>query len=41
MYYCLLLLSTVCLDGDRINERIALFGLIIENSVRLMISREI
>jgi hypothetical protein len=31
----------VCLDGERISERITLFGLVVENSVRLVISREI
>jgi hypothetical protein len=27
----------VCLDGERISVRIALFGLVIENSVRLVV----
>jgi hypothetical protein len=31
----------VCLDGERISVRIVLFGLVVENSVRLVISREI
>jgi hypothetical protein len=31
----------VCLDGERISIRIVLFGLIVENSVMLVISREI
>jgi hypothetical protein len=31
----------VCLDGEKISVRIALFGLVVENSVRLVISREI
>jgi hypothetical protein len=30
----------VCLDGERISERITLFGLVVENNVRLVISRE-
>jgi hypothetical protein len=33
-------LYRVCLDGERISVRITLFGLIVENSVRLVISRE-
>jgi hypothetical protein len=32
--------NRVCLDGERISERIALFELVVENSVRLVISRE-
>jgi hypothetical protein len=28
------------LDGERISVRIALFGLVVENSVRLVISRK-
>jgi hypothetical protein len=28
------------LDGERISVRITLFGLVVENSVRLVISRE-
>jgi hypothetical protein len=34
-------LLRVCLDGEKISVRIALFGLVIENSVRLVISRKI
>jgi hypothetical protein len=30
----------VCLDGEMISVRIALFGLVVDNSVRLVISRE-
>jgi hypothetical protein len=30
----------MCLDGERISERISLFGLVVENSMRLVISRE-
>jgi hypothetical protein len=30
----------VCLDGERIKVRIALFRLVVENSMRLVISRE-
>jgi hypothetical protein len=30
----------VCLDGERISERIILFGLVVENSVRLVIFQE-
>jgi hypothetical protein len=30
----------VCLDGERISKRIVLFGLVVENNVRLVISRE-
>jgi hypothetical protein len=30
----------VCLDGEIISVRIALFGLVVDNSVRLVISRE-
>jgi hypothetical protein len=30
----------VCLDGERISVRITLFGLVVENSVRLVISQE-
>jgi hypothetical protein len=30
----------VCLDGERISERIILFELVVENSERLVISRE-
>jgi hypothetical protein len=30
----------VCLDGERIRVRIALFRLVVENSMRLVISRE-
>jgi hypothetical protein len=30
----------VCLDGERISVRIILFGLVVENSVRLVIFRE-
>jgi hypothetical protein len=30
----------VCLDGKRISERISLFELVVENSVRLVISQE-
>jgi hypothetical protein len=33
--------TRVCLDGEMISARITLFGLIVENSVRLVISREI
>jgi hypothetical protein len=31
----------VCLNGERISVRIALFGLVVENSARLVISRKI
>jgi hypothetical protein len=31
----------LCLDGEMISVRIVLFGLIVENSMRLVISREI
>jgi hypothetical protein len=34
-------LFRVCLDGEGISVRIALFGLVDENSVRLVICREI
>jgi hypothetical protein len=30
----------VCLDGERISVRITLFGLVVENIVRLVISRK-
>jgi hypothetical protein len=34
------LTTQVCLDGERISERITLFELVVENSVRLVIFRE-
>jgi hypothetical protein len=30
----------VCLDGERNSERIILFGLVVENNLRLVISQE-
>jgi hypothetical protein len=32
--------SRVCLDGERISERISKFELVVENSMGLVISRE-
>jgi hypothetical protein len=33
--------ALVCLDGEMISVKITLFGLVVENSVRLVISQEI
>jgi hypothetical protein len=33
--------SRVCLDGEKISEKVAMFELVVENSVSLVISQEI